>query len=215
MNRKYEFTDYILNHHGIILRRIKRISDGALGGWIENEHNLSHEGTCWVDNDAKVFGNARIYGNARIFENAKAFGNAKMFGCTNIFGNASVSDDAWVFENSSIFGNAKISGKVKIYGNAMVFGNAKVYKNAFIYGNAQVCEDAEVSTKAFNLNYYLHSITMTDYHVRVGTVQMLAPEWLLLGENDAFAMGFYKDDYRKIKQLLKVAIPHHFGKALV
>ena len=37
---------------------------GDLGGLIEKEENLSHDGDCWVYDDARVFGDARVSGNA-------------------------------------------------------------------------------------------------------------------------------------------------------
>jgi hypothetical protein len=42
------------------------VKAGDLGGYIEEEYNLSHHGNCWVYEDAEVSGNARICGNARI-----------------------------------------------------------------------------------------------------------------------------------------------------
>ena len=63
--KKYEFTGEtkILNN-GVILHRIKAlvkivfdsvtINVGDLGGWIEKEGNLSHEGDAWVYDDAQV-----------------------------------------------------------------------------------------------------------------------------------------------------------------
>ena len=36
------------------------VRKGDLGGLIEGEHNLSHEGTCWVSGQARVSGEARV-----------------------------------------------------------------------------------------------------------------------------------------------------------
>ena len=44
MSKKYEFTGKTKNYKGRLLHRIRRISDGLVGGWIEKEENLSHEG---------------------------------------------------------------------------------------------------------------------------------------------------------------------------
>ena len=60
-NAKYEFTGETKQWLGITLRRIRAVRDiaalgivaGTLGGWIENENNLS-----------QVSGNAWVYGNA-------------------------------------------------------------------------------------------------------------------------------------------------------
>ena len=51
--KKYKFTKETVNHWGITLRRIVATRDfgdvkkGDVGGFIQAEGNLSHEGTCW------------------------------------------------------------------------------------------------------------------------------------------------------------------------
>ena len=65
--RKYEITkECKILSNGVILHQIKAlvkielgaltIQPGDLGGWIEKEENLSHDGTAWVFGDARVFG---------------------------------------------------------------------------------------------------------------------------------------------------------------
>ena len=53
---KYEFT----GEEKLGLRRIRRISDGEIGGGIEKESNLSQEGECWVYGDARVSGDTEV-----------------------------------------------------------------------------------------------------------------------------------------------------------
>jgi hypothetical protein len=72
--QKYEFTGKTLNHDGAILRQIRRISDGEVGGWIESENNFRHEGDCWIGENAWVYDNALVYGNAQVSDNAKVSG---------------------------------------------------------------------------------------------------------------------------------------------
>lgn len=91
-NRKYEFTGETCQHDGVTLRQIRCISDGEIGGWIESEANLSHEGDCWVAGNAKVYGDARVAGYARVADNA------------TVSGDAQVANEAWVC------GDAQISG---------------------------------------------------------------------------------------------------------
>ncbi len=73
INKKYEFTKETKDICGRKLHRIRALRDfndvkaGDLGGFIEKEENLSHEGNCWVYNNAKVYDNAIIYGNAEIY----------------------------------------------------------------------------------------------------------------------------------------------------
>jgi hypothetical protein len=56
--KKYVLTGETKSYTGHTLHRIRRISGGQIGGWIESEKNLSHEGTCWVHDDAQVSGDA-------------------------------------------------------------------------------------------------------------------------------------------------------------
>ena len=75
--KKYEFTGETkrveLWNRTATLHRIKAtvefgfVKVGELGGWIEKEENLSHEGKAWVCGDAKVCGDAEVWGNAEVF----------------------------------------------------------------------------------------------------------------------------------------------------
>ena len=144
MERKYKLTDECMQYEGHKLYRIQSlmsfsdVKEGELGGYIESEDNLSHDGMCWVYEEANVFGNAKVYNNACVYFYAKVFGNA------NVFGNAKVCGDAKVFDNAKVFGNAKVCGKAEVFDNAKVFGNAKVCGNVNVYGKAEVSGDAKV-----------------------------------------------------------------------
>ena len=107
MEKKYELTDEILEVGGRVLHRINalrnfgNIKQGEIGGWIENEDNLSHCGDCWVYGDAKVLGNAKVYGNAKVLGDAEVYGNAEVYGDAEVYGNAEVEkkSDYIVFKN--------------------------------------------------------------------------------------------------------------------
>jgi len=72
MDKKYTLTDDTVVVNGKILYRIKALrsfSDvdrGDLGGYIESESNLSHNGKCWLFDNAWVYGNAVVTGNDRV-----------------------------------------------------------------------------------------------------------------------------------------------------
>lgn len=68
--------DYVFDCH--LLHRIKRLSDGKLGGWIEKEENLSQESNCWVDGEAKVYDDAKVYGNAKVYGDSEVCGHARV-----------------------------------------------------------------------------------------------------------------------------------------
>ena len=72
--KKYCFTDETMVKGGRTLHRIKALVDipkynvkvGDLGGFIEKEENLSHDGAAWVLTDAVVFGHACVYEDAAV-----------------------------------------------------------------------------------------------------------------------------------------------------
>ncbi len=70
--------------------------------------NLSHEGDCWIDNNAQVYDDAHVFGNAQIYGNA------------------------WVYDNAHIYGNAQIYGDAQIYSNANVYGDAIICEEMLV-----------------------------------------------------------------------------------
>lgn len=75
--KKYEFTGETKVMAGVTLKRIRAlisfgfVAKGEIGGFIEDEKNLSHGGNAWVAGNALVAGNARVTGNARVADNAR------------------------------------------------------------------------------------------------------------------------------------------------
>ena len=45
------------------LRSFANVNEGDLGGWIQSENNLSHEGNAWVSGNAAISGNAWVSGD--------------------------------------------------------------------------------------------------------------------------------------------------------
>ena len=92
--KKYELTSDSIVVFGVDLFRIKAligfgdVKAGDLGGYIQSEENLAHDGNAWVSGGAWVFGDAQVFGNAQVFDNAR------------VFGNAWVSGNAWVFSGA-------------------------------------------------------------------------------------------------------------------
>ena len=110
--KKFEFTGETktisLFFRTATLHRIRAVAEfglvkiGDLGGWIEKEENLSHEGNAWVCDNAKVWGNAKVFGDAKVCDNAKVWDNAKVCGNAEVWGNANVWGNAKVFSTSHV-----------------------------------------------------------------------------------------------------------------
>ena len=148
-------TDIHITEDGTILFRIiyedwfvnQEQLRSNLGGYIENEKNLSQNGRCMI------LDNAIAYQRARVKDNARVFDNAIIYGCANISGNAVIKDQATVLGCTKVCGDAKIYGNARIYGkctindtatiyeNAAIGGYTKIKENASIYGNVTICEN--------------------------------------------------------------------------
>ena len=164
--KKYELTNITKKVAGKTLYRIKalvsfgNVSAGELGGYVEKESNLSHEGDAWIADNACVYGNACVSNDARVYENAWVCGNAWVSDYTQVYGDSLVSDNALVFGNAKVYGDARVLSDANVYGNAQVYdnawvsnsarvyGDAKVYGNAWVYENACVCDNARVCDNA-------------------------------------------------------------------
>jgi hypothetical protein len=89
--KKYELTDEICvfntGEKDHIVYRIKALKDfgdvkkGELGGYIASENNLSQDGTCWVYDNAQVWGDVIVSGNALPYNNVQVSGKVTM--CDN------------------------------------------------------------------------------------------------------------------------------------
>ena len=89
---KYKIrTDLSKVVNDVTLYRIEALADfkhakkGELGGYVQNEKNLSQFGDAWVCGDAKVSGDASVFGDAWVCGNAKVSGNADYFVSKNIW----------------------------------------------------------------------------------------------------------------------------------
>ena len=102
------------------LYRVKALKDfgyvkkGDIGGYVKNPNNLSHEGYCWVCDNAKIYGNARIYGNSEISGCAVIDGNAQIHGDSEVWDYAIIRDNALIYGDSVISGNAFAGGDTEI-----------------------------------------------------------------------------------------------------
>lgn len=148
MEKKYELTGETTVYRYRTLYRIRALKDfndvkkGDLGGWIENEANLSQEGGCWI------YDNAKAYDNGKVVEDACLRENACIHGCASISGNARASVNAVIFESASVFGNAVVLDTARIHGYARVYEYARVLQCARVEGYAGVHGNAQVSGQA-------------------------------------------------------------------
>lgn len=149
--KKYELTEETITlFKEYMLYSIKALRDfggikaGDLGGYIEKENNLSHNGDAWLYEDAMIYGDAHVYGNARVHGEAEVNGEARIYGEAEVFGDAHVWGDVTVHGNAHVCDNAEVDEIAQVCGEAMVYGNALVRGNALVFGNAEVYGNAAI-----------------------------------------------------------------------
>ena len=186
-----------------------KIYAGDLGGYIENENNLSHAGNAWVYGNAEVSGNAEVCGNARVYGNAWVCGDALVSGDAQVYGDAWVCGDARVYGDAQVYGDALVCGNARVCGDAEVSGNAEVYGNARVYGNAWVCGNKDILTisnigsRGGTTTFF--RTTGDDIGVKCGCFSGTIDEFAAAVEN-THGDNKYGQEYRLAIQLAKLHI---------
>ncbi len=165
---------------------------GDLGGFVEDENNLSHEGDCWIYDAAMAYGKGRVNRNAKIKDQARVYDYA------TVSDNAVVSGCTEVFQRAVVYGEAEIEGQCMVYGNAQVFGqaqirgNVKVHDDAWVYGDVAITGYANVTRKCTQapivLNGFTYGVTIMDDHMSIDCQTKTFDEWRAVTAEEAFAM---------------------------
>lgn len=112
MEKKYILTDDVIDFNSHTLHRIKAVRDfdcvkaGDLGGFIESEKNLDHDGAAWVTDSARVSDSARVTGDALVTDSARVSGAAWVTGAAVVSGAADfavISGFGRVFRTTTFF----------------------------------------------------------------------------------------------------------------
>lgn len=153
MEKKFELTDETYYDECVEARvyRIKALRDfgdvkaGDLGGFVEEESNLSHDGTCW------------IYDNAIVCRGSKVSDEAEVRDSAVVSTKSYVWESSRIYENAQVY-NSRVRGGV-IYGeayvkNADVLWLGEVKDTAYVTGGvirdgAVVADNAHVSGNSY------------------------------------------------------------------
>lgn len=134
------------------IRSFSNVPRGTLGGYIQAEKNLSHEGNCWIYNDAMALGNSKVMKNGKMYnlscikDNARLLGNSKMHDKSMMKDFAVVKGEVYLYDNTKVINNAKVFGlldcnnNTKICGNAIIVGEEGSYigDDSLIGGNVKL-----------------------------------------------------------------------------
>lgn len=129
LDKKYEFTGKTLYFQNQTLHQIVAIRDiptpfalikaGMLGGYIENESNLSHEDGCWLEEDSRILRNAVVSGYIYVR-------------------GSSIIDSGCVLEGMGIVENSKLQD-VLLNGVEVILKNMSM-NHSTLYGTVEINE---------------------------------------------------------------------------
>lgn len=120
---KYELTEWFKWYEGEKVYRIRalrafdEVEVGQLGGYVLGEHNLSHEGNCWIAQYAIATHQSKVTNNAWALDYSVLRDEAQL------------KDSACIFDNVVLRGNCVIEGAVQMYGHTNVGGRMHLTGN--------------------------------------------------------------------------------------
>lgn len=127
----------------IATRNFGNVRIGDIGGFVEDRYNtLSHDGGCWIGD------NAIALNGVKISDDAQVYGDAVLDGNMDVCGRAKVYEHAWLYTVDRDERDPRFSYRhIEIRDDAQIHGHARVgaYSlciggNAHLHGNACVWE---------------------------------------------------------------------------
>lgn len=169
MEKKYRLIASGGNYRIRAIKDFGKVKEGQYGGIVSGEHNLSQDGTCWIDFDSSVTDNAQVKDNAQVTKGSKLIDNAKVYGnaeiiCSTLRNYVEVYDNAVikhsiVSEKSKVYGGAivklaELSDCSKIYESAVITGSktervtitdlAEIHNNSIVSSGSLIKDSAEI-----------------------------------------------------------------------
>lgn len=195
MQKKFKLLENItMEHNGRTLYRIKALRDfgnvyeGDLGGWVESEENLSHEGNCWIYDEGKVYKHGHVIGDGKVLN------FAEVYDYSTISGKGQALDNAKVYDSSKVMGEAYVAGKCNVYGKSLIMDKAFARGDSTV-DNCTMSDFSSVEDNATIIHIMLDGRSTIFGNARVTDVKI--PTDAEVGENanvkidtDVFVVSF-------------------------
>ena len=196
-NKKYKFIEDDFRrldnenrkaYRIVALKDFADVKKGDLGGYVEKEENLSHEGFAWVYDDGVVFDNARVKDDATVHDRAVVCGNALIKNSAKVMDAARISESAVLCDSAcamdwstvcglSVMTNNSVAAGFSTIGKAVVCTDTvRVYERATVWGDIKITGDSHIYGIYFNNFMSLPFMASgQDYHL---------PQFIIIGMAD-------------------------------
>lgn len=178
-NDKIEFKGRTLYRIQAV-KEVGPIKEDYIGGYVENENILSHDGECWIGGEAKVFGNSRIFDNAKIYDES-------IVRESKISGHSVIAKNTLV-ENSTIKGfdvldRAKLNF-CHLEGSGVILDDAKLTGFDFCGGFLVIGRHADISSSSDLLFVKIGRTNISFCKDRVWGISVGLPDWDIMPIDD-------------------------------
>jgi UDP-3-O-[3-hydroxymyristoyl] glucosamine N-acyltransferase len=103
------------------VRSFGTIKQGTIGGFLEDDDNLSHYGNCWIADNAMASGESRVRQNALLKNRARIDDRVIVSDSSTIQDGAVLHDDVFVYGNAVVGSQSFLAGTATVCGHTMVF----------------------------------------------------------------------------------------------
>lgn len=196
------------------LYRIIHAKTGERGGLVSSGTNLSHEGDCWIGENARVTGMARVRDNARVRGHARVSGKAIFSGHAAIFEQACVSGSILVSDKAEISGQAILTGHVFVGGDARIHGTARVngVRNSIrISGDSRLTSGYWCKTPPQYSGTRYHVSQSGPRLITIGCQTHSFRKWLKNGRAFAKSFNFSDREWREYSAIVRLIIKLNGG----
>ena len=142
-NKKYEILmdkKNTIEWKGHTLHRIKALRDfgdikkGDIGGFVENENNLSHKGNCWIYDDAKVMDDSIMYDYSRICDKSELHDDSRMYNYSKMYDYSELHNNSIMNDDSAMYDNSTMHDYSIMYDNSEMYNNSTLKNKTRLYG---------------------------------------------------------------------------------
>ena len=215
-NKKYEILmdeKNTIEWKGHTLHRIRALRDfgdirkGDIGGFVENENNLSHKGNCWIYDDAKAMDNSIMYDNSRICDKSELHDDSEMYNYTRMYDYSELHNNSIMNDNSEMHDISKMYGNSIMYDDSEMYGDSELNNKAKLYGKliSKVDDFIEIQNPQGRLVTCVRKGDKVLYNVGCqGEIDEETFRWRIENEDGGLEENPHRKYYYKIIEMAKL-----------
>mgnify|MGYP003627980356 CR=1 FL=1 len=128
----------------VALKSFGNVTKGDIGGWVEDEDNLSQQGNCWIFDEAMAVNRSMVAGNAEMHDYSKMLDDSMIWDHSRMYDNAQMCNNSGMYDNSKMLNNSEMHDSSEMWDNSKMSGNSKMFNNSRMYGTAELLGNSKM-----------------------------------------------------------------------